>query len=338
MGKIWGSDQTVHFYNLTPSDVLDAIEELGFKTTGRVIQLASMENRVYEVEVESDSDNPSDHFRIMKFYRPGRWNESQIRQEHEFIYDLIEFEITAIAPLKINGDTLFKNKDDLFYCIYNKRGGRAADEWTDDLLKQMGRLIARVHNIGATKTAPDRLRIDIETFGKNNLEYLLKSNVLPAEYKTNYEATCNQIFTIAAPLFNGIKYQRVHGDLHHGNTLINEHPFLIDFDDMLNGPCVQDIWMVTPGRDEYSINQRNILIDAYESMREFNYKELKLIETLRALRMIHFSSWIAHRKDDESFKRAFPNFGHHSYWEKEIFDLKTQLSHIQDDISSLNYY
>lgn len=339
--SVWGDEQTQFFYSLTPDHVLNAIEALGLKTTGRVMQLNSMENRVYEVEIELDieSNNPSDYFKIIKFYRPGRWSKYQIQDEHNFLNDLIEHEIHAIAPVKIKDKTIFKSEDGLWYSIFPKKGGRLADEWTPPLLEQMGRLLARLHNIGATKKAQYRLSLDIDTYGNKNLNYLLTKDIIPHEYRKSYETLANQICTMSAPLFKGINYQRVHGDCHHGNTLLNadQGAFLIDFDDMVNAPRVQDIWMVIPGRDEYAIEQRNILLDAYETMTEFNYRELKLIETLRALRMIHFTSWIAHRWQDEAFKRAFPNFASNQYWEKELYDLKEQISYIQDNLDSLQY-
>lgn len=340
MNNIWGDEKSQTFHSLGPDDILNAVEELNYKTTGRVMQLNSMENRVYEVEIDPDipSDNPSDHFLIIKFYRPGRWSKEQILEEHEFLFDLNDNDIDAIAALKINDNTLFEYKN-LSYCLFPKRAGRAVDEWTEDLVPIMGRMLARLHNIGAQKKAKHRLNLDIQTFGINNLEYILSSSYLPREYQENYAQTCETIFKLATPLFENIKTQRVHGDCHHGNVLRRELvPFLIDFDDMSIAPRVQDIWMITPGRDQYSTDLRDKLIDAYCEMSDFDFKELKLIESLRALRMIHFSSWIAHRFEDESFKRAFPTYGSFQYWEKELYDLKEQIGFIQDDLESLNNY
>lgn len=340
MSNIWGADQSSHFYSLSIDTVLNAIESLGLTTTGRVIQLNSMENRVYEVEVNLDFEpkSVSENFKIIKFYRPNRWTKEQIQEEHDFIHDLVEYELQAIAPLKFNNKTLFTNPDGLYFAIFDKKGGRAADEWTTPLLEQMGRLLARMHNIGASKKAKHRLKLDIDTFGKSNLDYLLRSNTIPLDYQAQYKEVCEEIFSISSPLFKNIDNIRVHGDCHHGNTLLNNGPFLIDFDDMLVAPSVQDIWMITPGRDDYSLNQRNVLIDSYLEMRDFNFNELKLIEVLRALRMIHFTSWIAHRYDDESFKRTFENFKTNQYFEKEIFDLNQQLMFIKDDLSKTIHY
>ena len=345
MNQIWGDEKTQTFHSLGPDEILNSIEMIGFKPSGRILQLNSMENRVYEVEIDLDkpSDNPSDSFLIIKFYRPGRWSREQIKEEHEFLFDLNNNDIDAIAPLtaKDNSqkdESLFEYKN-LFFCVFPKRAGRAVDEWTEELVPIMGRMLARLHNIGAQKKSQHRLKLDIDTFGVRNLDYILRSPYMPKEYQENYEKTCQQIFKLATPIFETLTTQRVHGDCHHGNVLRRDLvPFLIDFDDMTIAPKVQDIWMITPGRDSYSIELRDKLIDAYLEMSEFDFKELRVIETLRALRMIHFSSWIAHRFEDESFKRAFPTYGSHQYWEKELYDLKEQLGLIQDDIEALNQY
>lgn len=334
--SVWGNEKTQFFYSLTPDKVLNATESLNISATGRVLQLNSMENRVYEVEIDSDSDNPSDHFLIFKFYRPGRWTQEQILEEHLFLNDLYELEIPVIAPKKFNNKTLFQNEDGLYYCAFPKQGGRAIDEWQDNLLEQMGRLLGRVHRIGNSKKAEHRLKLDVHNYGEKNLERLLP--LIPMEYQKNYEASAKTLFNLMKPLFNGIHYQRVHGDCHHGNTILSSQgPSLIDFDDMVMAPTVQDIWMVTPGRDEYAKRQRETLLSSYLSMNEFNRKELYLIESLRALRMIHFSAWIALRFEDQAFQRAFPSFNSAQYWEKEIYDLKTQISYIQDDLDEIQY-
>jgi Ser/Thr protein kinase RdoA (MazF antagonist) len=334
---VWGNDKTQFFDSLTQDRVLDAIEALDFKTSGRVMIMASMENRVYEVEIYNDeAEHVSENFKIMKFYRPGRWSKQQIEDEHEFLFDLIKNDIQAIAPDIIKGESVFTNADGLFYSIFKKQGGRAADEWTPELLEQMGRLLARLHNTGQSKTSSHRLKLDIKTFGRDNLSLINNYEFLPMDYKSSYTNVCNEIFDIAAPLFEKIKVQRIHGDCHHGNILLKDgHPFLIDFDDMSVGPRVQDLWMIAPGRDEWDKKNFDILLDSYITMTDFDFKELKLVETLRALRIIHFSAWIGHRYKDESFKRAFPNFGTHQYWEKEVFDLNTQLQFIKDDAASL---
>jgi Ser/Thr protein kinase RdoA (MazF antagonist) len=235
----WGDSQTQYFYELNPDHILTAIEELGLKVTGRIMQLNSMENRVYEIEIEPEHEiqSESERFVIAKFYRPGRWSKEQILEEHEFLFDLIEAEIQAIAPLKFKGESLFTSREQLLYCVFPKKGGRAADEWTNDLLEQMGRTLARVHSVGRGKTAHHRLKLSPETYGTNNLNYLLENDIIPAEYRSSYETLVKTIIQLSTPMFNGVKTQRVHGDCHHGNTLLSATgPFLIDFDDMVVAP------------------------------------------------------------------------------------------------------
>lgn len=337
--SVWGSDKTRFFDTLTQEKVLDAVELLGHKTSGRVTIMNSMENRVYEVEIYNDkAKTVSENFKIVKFYRPGRWSKAQIQDEHNFLFDLIKNDINAIAPDKLKGESVFENSDGLFFCLFPKQGGRAADEWTPELLGQMGRLLARLHNTGKAREATHRLTLDLDTFGTKNIELIKSAGFLPLEYAQSYETLCKTIVEESAPLFKGVSSQRIHGDCHHGNILLKEgHPFLIDFDDMSVGPKIQDLWMITPGRDSYAKEQFNILIDSYCEMTDFNFKELKLVEVLRSLRIIHFSAWIGHRYKDEAFKRNFPTFGTNQYWEKEIHDLTEQLSYIRDARDSANY-
>ena len=325
---VWGNAKSEYFNNLSPEKVLDAVEACGYETTGRVLALGSMENRVYDVEVYIKDSTES---RIVKFYRPGRWSKEQIQDEHDFLFDLTEHEIEAIAPLKFEEKSVFENPDGLYYTLFPKKGGRACDEWTDERLEKMGRLLARLHNVGQSRRAEHRLKLTVENFGENNLPIILDSKHMPLEYRSSYENLAKQIFQIAKPIMQDLKLQRVHGDCHHGNIVLNnEMPFLIDFDDMCTGPRVQDIWMIVPGRDEESIRQRNLLIHAYEMMTDFDRNELRAIEALRSLRIIHFSAWISLRFQDMAFKRAFSYFGTTQYWEKELFDLRQQIGFMQE--------
>ena len=330
--SVWGNEKTKFFDELTPDQVLKSIEGLGHIVTGRLTPMASMENRVYEIEIENDkAAHISQTFLMTKFYRPGRWSQAQIQDEHDFLFDLLDQEIQVIAPIRYSHESIFETENGLYFAVFPKMGGRACDEWTDDLLEQMGRLLGRLHAIGRTRTASHRLRLDIKTFGEANLDLILKSTYLPLEFEKTYHNLAQNIFQASKDSFSQINYQRVHGDCHHGNILLNQgRPFLIDFDDMSQGPCVQDIWMTIPGRDQESVIQRELMLEAYQQMNEFDRRELKLIEPLRALRIIHFSAWISHRYEDSSFQRAFPSFGSHQYWEQEIAQLREQLRIIED--------
>lgn len=333
--NLWGSSETQFFLELNPDLVLDTVEGLGFKTTGRVMTMNSMENRVYEVEIESDSDNPSEHFKIIKFYRPGRWSKIQIQEEHDFLADLIESEVPVIAPLvfeAFNNQSLFTLKDpELFYTVFNKQGGRAPDEFTNEDIEQVGRLLARLHNVGAMKSAPHRLKLTTDVYLKSNMDFLLDQKIIPGHLEASYKSVLEGIYNLTKNSFNNIHYQRIHGDCHLGNILRRGDVFhLIDFDDMVMGPAMQDMWLLLPGRDEYANNLRNIMLDAYSTMRDFNDEEIRLTEVLRTLRMINYSAWIAKRFEDPAFKNAFPFFESPSYWEGQINDLRDQTFYLQE--------
>lgn len=337
----WGTEETKYFFSLTPERILDAVEASGIQCTGRCLTLNSMENRVYEVEILLDEDvqvrSPSDRFRIAKFYRPGRWSEAQLLQEHEFLQDLVEDEIPVVAPTPFqDGRTLHKLEDiEIWYTVFPKMGGRNPDEFTDPQLEQVGRLLARMHNVGAAKQAPDRVRIHPDTYGRQSLAYLLDNQSVPVHLESQYKDTVEQICDITTPWFDQAEVQRVHGDCHMGNLLWGRQgPFWVDFDDMVRGPCVQDIWLVCPGRDEWAIRQRNTLLNAYEQMRPFDDSTLRLIEPLRALRFIHFHAWIGKRWQDPAFPRAFPQYGTPKYWQEELHALQEQLQLIKQTASS----
>ena len=341
--KVWGDGKTEFFYQLTPELVLDSIEELGFKTTGRCLPLNSMENRVYEIEIHLDTPatSASDNFKVAKFYRPGRWSKEQILEEHEYLNDLKNAEIPVIAPLKFNGETLFETKEgNLFFCLYDKKGGRNLDEADTEQIRWLGRLLGRMHSIGAGKASHHRINLNVQTYGHENLEFLLSNNLIPDLYKQGYESMCQQIFSLSEPLFKNIPAHRIHGDCHWGNLIWDEEkgPFFVDFDDMVNAPAVQDLWLILPGRDEDTKQKQEVFIESYNYWHDFPRSSLNLIEPLRTLRYIHFSAWIGKRWEDPAFKAAFPYYGSEEYWTSQINDLREQLMLIQQIPQYPDYY
>lgn len=328
MNYVWGDKETQFFFKLDPETILDTCTSHDFQITGRCLPLNSMENRVYEIEIENAEEYQlTNNAIIAKFYRPGRWSEQQILREHEFLWDLKNEEIAVIAPLKIQGKTLFKlNELDLFYTFFPKKGGRAPDEMNDEQLEILGRTLARLHNTGEQKSAPERILIGPENYGLGNLHYLMDQKILPPHLETTYKDLVHEICDLIAPLFEGIKNIRIHGDCHLGNIISREEEglFLIDFDDMVQGPAIQDLWLVNPGIDEYAQRNQQTLLNAYCTMRDFDQRELKLVEPLRTLRFIHFSAWMAKRWDDPAFKVAFPHFEDVQYWDIQINDLRQQ--------------
>ena len=256
------------FFELTPDRVLDAVESGGFRVTGRCTALNSFENRVYDVELEGEetpahpSQNrrvePQGSRRIVKFYRPGRWSREQLLEEHEFLADLEHAEIPAIAPLAFpDGETLKQTPvGGIWYALFPKVGGRAPDELSPEQLRWIGRLLGRIHAVGASKPARNRVLLSPTTYGRENLAFLLKGNLISLEFRSRYQAAVEKICKLVEPWFNETTVQRLHGDCHLGNLLWNQQgPFFLDFDDMVRGPAVQDLWLLLPGRDQEAQKQ-----------------------------------------------------------------------------------
>jgi len=340
---VWGSSETQFFFSLNPDTILDAIDELGYKTTGRCLPLNSMENRVYEIEIdipEHQTKSASDNFIVAKFYRPGRWSREQILDEHLFLKDLTEAELSVIAPIEIDNETVFQLKGhDIFYSIFPKKGGRNPEEMDEEQLQIMGRTLARLHNVGAQRTAGHRITIDPQSYGVQNLKFLQSTIFVPNDVKDNYFQTIETIIDESTPLFKDLNIHRIHGDFHKGNIILRDDtPYIIDFDDMLMGPAVQDVWPIVPGDDEQSLIDRTILLEAYDEMRSFPHEQMKLIPSLRALRLIHFSAWIAKRWDDPAFKNTFPYFESPDYWYTQLSDLRNLQFKINEAKNPYPYY
>jgi len=329
------SSETGFFYSLQPHLILDAIEALGYRCTGRSIALNSMENRVYEIELDLDDrsiKSPSEKFLVAKFYRPGRWTKEQILDEHRFILDCVNNEIPVVAPIADSkGETLQEMKEaKIFFAVFPKQGGRIEQELDETALARMGRLIARLHAVGAVREAPNRLRINPETYGRQNIEFLNISGLIPEDFREPYFRYAELLLNYITPMFNGIKVQRIHGDCHAGNVLWGSNgPTLVDFDDMLVGPPVQDIWLLIPSRDRVAKESQEIFLSGYEILKPFDRSTLNLIEALRTLRIIHFAAWIARRWEDPSFKTFFSYFGTNQYWREQIEILAEQWEVLQ---------
>jgi Ser/Thr protein kinase RdoA (MazF antagonist) len=315
------------FYALTPERVLDAVEVDGRRCTGRFIVLNSYENRVYQLELSDES------YVVAKFYRPGRWSEDAILDEHDFLLDLEEAEVPVAAPLDLPGGTTLSEIEGIRFSLFPRIGGRAPEEMNDDQLRQLGRLLARLHSVGRKEPAENRPTMDPQTFIGNNVDWLMDSGCIPDGPRKPYEELTRRIQARIEPLFEGVTMQRIHGDCHLGNLLWSPGGLVfLDFDDMVMGTPAQDFWLMVGGRDAWAQRRLQLLLEGYESMLNFERSTLKLFEPLRVMRMIHWAAWIARRWQDPAFPVAFPTFGTRSWWESEVGELQRQLFRIDEAI------
>jgi len=309
------------FFALTPDAVLGAVEAGGYAPTGHVTPLVCLENRVFDVRLESGA-----HV-VVKFYRPGRWSRDAILEEHGFLADLRAAEIPVCAPLAFSdGDTL-RSIEDIHYAVWPRTGGRAPDEFSDEQIDVVGRLLARIHNVGETGAAPHRSRIDARVVREALAE--LEARCLPPECARRYRAAVEEVARLYTDWSADVPLHRIHGDCHVGNLLRGDAGwFFLDFDDFAVGPAVHDVWMLLPGRDAEGVRQRERLVEAYRQFRPFEARWLRLVEPLRAFRFVWYAAWIARRWEDPAFPDAFPHFGSPRYWEDETRDLEEQVERL----------
>ena len=311
------------YAGLTPDVALDALESVGFRGDGRFLALNSYENRVYLVYLE---DAPAV---VAKFYRPERWSDAAILEEHAFVAELAEREIPAVAPLVHEGRTLHAHAGFRF-AVYPRRGGRAPELDDPRTIEWLGRYLGRIHAIGALRPFAARPAIDIASFGDEPLEYLLAHDWLPADIRETYRGVAAQALDGVRRAFDragGVKRIRLHGDCHAGNILwTDDGPHFVDFDDARMGPAVQDLWMLLAGDRASMTRSLSDVLAGYEEFCDFDRREIGLIEALRTLRLIHYSAWIARRWHDPAFPAAFPWFNTQRYWQDRILELREQIA------------
>lgn len=323
------------FFSLTPDAVLGSVERAldpsGLvRATGRCFAHASMENRVYEIELEEPPPQlPSSNRIIAKFYRPGRWSEEALLEEHSFLRELQDAEVPVVAPLSLlgaGGQTLHKTDFGVFFSLFPKASGRVLEELSEEQLLQVGRLLGRLHNVGATRPAPSRPRLTPTAYVEPALAILSASGLCDIQLHSRYERAARTLCELAEPLWESVPLHRVHGDCHGGNLLWQSGgPVFLDFDDLMMAPAVQDLWMVIRGRDELAQQQRATILEGYEQIRGFDVRTLRMIEALRGLRMIHYAGWVARRYADPIFQRTFPDFPTYSHWVDEASAIDEQI-------------
>jgi Ser/Thr protein kinase RdoA (MazF antagonist) len=311
------------FQTLTPSFIMDAVESQGFRCDCRTLALNSYENRVYQVGIEEGQPL------IAKFYRPGRWSDSQIIEEHGFCRELAEHELPVVAPLRnAAGESLFHH-DGFRFALYPRQGGHAPEFDNLDNLLILGRLLGRMHRIGAARPFTHRPTLDSQSFGHASVAFLA-ARFIPEEYRESYAAVTGQLLQAIDAIMadtGSVRSIRVHGDCHAGNILWRDDaPHFVDFDDARMAPAVQDLWMMLSGDRSRQTAQLEALIGGYREFCDFDPRELRLIEALRALRMLHHSAWLARRWKDPAFPGAFPWFNTVRYWGEQILALREQLA------------
>ncbi len=322
---------------LGPDTVLDALATVNLFGDGRLLSLNSYENRVYLVYLEDGGSV------VVKFYRPHRWSEAQILEEHRFAAELLAQEIPVIAPIMltsadISGATLAHHKDFAF-AVYPRCGGRAPELDQDEVLERIGRFLGRIHRVGSAKPFEHRPTLDMQSFGFESRDFLVEHALVPRELRAPWMEITEQALQGAAQAFNETRdcgRIRLHGDCHPGNILWTESgehpgPHFVDLDDARTGPAMQDLWMLLSGDRRDMTRQLSSLLAGYEDFMNFDRRELRLLEPLRTLRLIHYSAWIARRWSDPAFPAAFPWFNTQRYWQDRILELREQVAAMQEE-------
>jgi Ser/Thr protein kinase RdoA (MazF antagonist) len=317
-------DATAHPYSsLTPDAVLDALESAGVRGDGRLLALNSYENRVYQVYVE---DGPPV---IAKFYRPARWTDAQILEEHAFALELAEREIPVVAPLVIEGRTLHESGGFRF-AVYPRRGGRMPELDDPETLEWLGRFIGRIHAVGAVKPFAERPALDLASFGIEPRAWLLEHGFIPPDLLPAWKSVVDLALDGVRRSYDragDVRAIRLHGDCHAGNILwTDDGPHFVDLDDARMGPAMQDLWMLLSGDRAAMTRSLSDVLAGYEDFHELDRRELALVEALRTLRLIHYSAWLARRWDDPAFPAAFPWFNTQRYWQDRILELREQVA------------
>jgi len=315
---------------LTPDLVMQAVESLGYWCNGRQLALNSYENRVYQVGIE-DGDPL-----IVKFYRPGRWSDEAILEEHTFTLDLYARELPVVAPLVDSDGVSLHEFSGFRFAVFPRRGGHWPDLDTSEHREWMGRFLAQIHLYGAQKPFSHRPAITIESYGDESVAFLMEHDFIPQDLQLAYRTLAEDVLKQIREAYRqagNVSNIRLHGDCHPGNILWTDSgPHFVDFDDTRSGPAIQDLWMMLSGeRQEMSLQLSDILA-GYETFREFDLRELHLLEALRTLRMLHYSAWLARRWADPAFPYNFPWFNSGRYWEEQILSLREQAARMNEPV------
>jgi Ser/Thr protein kinase RdoA (MazF antagonist) len=322
--------QETAFHCLTPDRIITLVEKgLDRRCTNLCRPLISYINRVYELEAEDGSGL------VVKFYRPGRWSQAGLQDEHDFLLELAGQEIPVVAPLMLRDGSSLGSYGNIYFAVFPKTGGRSFDEYNDDQWLELGRLLGRTHNIGAMHLPKDRLTMAPDRSTRQQVDYILNGGFMPDDLQSRFKDLTDALINEITQLFCNIGMIRIHGDCHFSNLIYrpDESFYLIDFDDMVVGPPVQDFWMLLPGYREDSLAEIEIFLEGYEMFRDFDLDSLRLIEPLRAMRYIHYTAWCAYQYAEDGETRVDADFGSRQYWQTEMGDLADQLERIVKGIN-----
>ena len=317
--------QQTAFHSLTPDRIITLVEKgLDRRLTNLCRPLISYINRVYELEAEDGSGL------VAKFYRPGRWSQDGLQDEHDFLLELAGQEIPVVAPLLLRDGKSLGSYENICFTVFPKMGGRSYDEYNDDQWLELGRLLGRTHNIGAMHLPKDRLTMAPDKSTRQQVDYILKGSFMPDDMLGRFKDLTDTLIAEISPMFSNREMIRIQGDCHFSNLIYRpgESFYIIDFDDMVVGPPVQDFWMLLPGYREESLAEIEMFLEGYEMFRDFDMGSLRLIEPLRAMRYIHYTAWCAHQFAEDGETRVNENFGSRQYWQTEMDDLEDQLKKI----------
>ncbi|OAJ94621.1 serine/threonine protein kinase [Vibrio bivalvicida] len=323
------TQQAFNFDALTPDFMWYALESIGIRAESGFLALNSYENRVYQF-----TDEERQRY-VVKFYRPERWGLEQIQEEHDFTLELIESEIPVAPPVIINGQTLHQYQGYLF-ALFESVGGRQFEVDNLEQLEGVGRFLGRIHKVGSKQVFQHRPTIGLEEYVYQPRKLLQQSQFIPMHLEN---AFFNDLDLLIKSLENhwndSTDLIRLHGDCHPGNILWRDGPMFVDLDDSRNGPAIQDLWMLLNGERADKLMQLDIILEAYGEFNDFNSNQLKLIEPLRGLRMVHYMAWLAKRWHDPAFPLAFPWFNDPKYWESQVLAFKEQISTLDEPPLSL---
>ena len=322
-------DRTPHFASLTHEIIIALAEkELGTRMTGLCRPYKSYINRIFELAAEDGRGI------VIKFYRPGRWSKQALQDEHDFLLELSEAEIPVIAPLVLKDSKTIGASGDIMFAVFPKKSGRNHDEFSEEQWLELGRLLARIHNVGAKHPPKDRITLTPGSATRDHIDFIIGRGLVPKALAGQFSDTTGELISLIDPLFRAKPLIRIHGDCYSANIIYrpDESFYMIDFDDMVTGTPIHDVWMLLPGYIKDSRHELNLFIEGYETFRDFDRSDIKLIEPLRAMRYIHFTAWCAHQVADGGFSTLAPGWGTNEYWQTEIDDLSQQITRIKREI------